>query len=306
MLTSVSDTIVSRCPGWRVESIEELGEGDSCSAYRVNGTWVFRFAKHAEASASLHREFLLLPRIARQFDVQIPSPQLFRADTPPTFIAYPLLPGPDLTQELYQACEESQRQRCAEQIAQFLRQMHTTDLAIARDCGIETTDYSAQHQELLRRAESHLFGKLTEEERGFVERASTGYATLAAGAAIGPVLLHGDFGPGHVLYDPDRAAITAIIDFGDMAIGDPAWDLVYIYEDYGLDLLRRVVPLYADGSTGLLLERMYRLYVLDAIEWTVRCAEKGSPCLEEAVTQVGHLMTSEGQHLTELFSACAR
>ncbi len=48
--------IQSQCPDWTIDSIELLGAGDFCIAYRVNETWVFRFAKHAEAKESLRRE----------------------------------------------------------------------------------------------------------------------------------------------------------------------------------------------------------------------------------------------------------
>ena len=39
------------------------------------------------------------------------------------------------------------------------------------------------------------------------------------------VLIHGDFSSEHVLLDLAEKKVTGIIDFGDAAIGDPAYDL---------------------------------------------------------------------------------
>ncbi len=304
-METVSEMIVSRCHGWVVESIESLGAGNFCSAYLVNHPWVFRFAKHDEAAASLLREFRLLPRLANRFDLRIPSPQLLSVDRPPAFMAYPMLPGPALTQERYLRSAESERQRCAGQLASFLIRMHATDLVTARECGIPVTDYPSRYDDLLARARKHLFVKLAERECAFVEHAVEKYLETLAAAEVRPVLLHGDLGPNHVLYDERCGSISGIIDFGDMTIGDPAWDLVYIYEDYGLDFLGRLFPLYHRGDASGLLERMYRLYVLDAIEWAVSCAEEVSPRLEEAVAQVGRLEANEEEQMNDLFCACA-
>src|SRR4051794_13218813 len=94
-------SIAERCPDWAVDSIAHLGDGDFCAAFLVNEAWVFRFAKHADAAASLRREWCLLPRIADQFDLRVPSPTLLNVDASPAFLVHPLLPGPILSKERY-------------------------------------------------------------------------------------------------------------------------------------------------------------------------------------------------------------
>ena len=39
-----------------------------------------------------------------------------------------------------------------------------------------------------------------------------------------PALIHGDFGPGNILYDASRRAISGVIDFSCAGLGDPATD----------------------------------------------------------------------------------
>ncbi|MGH8495165.1 MAG: phosphotransferase, partial [Gammaproteobacteria bacterium] len=160
---TVSDAtaiIARRCAGWCVESIEFLGEGDFCAGFLVNRDWVFRFAKHEKAAASLNREARLLPQIARQFDVMIPSPEFGGFEDTPAFIAYRALPGLALTQDRYLQLSESDRDRCAFQVGVFLRQMHATDLKLARSSGLEHADYAAHFDGLSKQVAQALWSKL--------------------------------------------------------------------------------------------------------------------------------------------------
>ena len=72
-------------------------------------------------------------------------------------------------------------------------------------------------------------------------------------------MLHGDLSPDHILADAGRAGLAGIIDWGDARLGDPAWDLVYIREDYGPDTLRAFLERYDPGGAPL-IERKVRIY----------------------------------------------
>ena len=291
-LAQATDLIRTRCPGWVVDSVATLGEGDFCAAFLVNQDWVFRFAKHQAAATSLLREACLLPRLAAQVDLRIPVPQLVKAERAPVFIAYPMLPGPMLTSAHYLRLGEPARDRCATQLARFLVQLHATDLRLARTCAIPMTDYRASYSVVLARARHSLLPKLAPRERTFVEETVAGYLASEAPTDFRPVLLHGDLSPDHVLYDPGAAILTGVIDFGDTAIGDPAWDFVYLYEDYGADMLGRVVRAYIGARFARprpLIERITRFVVLAGIAWAVTCAEGASDELDAAIAHLSDL-----------------
>ncbi|HEY7546411.1 MAG TPA: phosphotransferase, partial [Blastocatellia bacterium] len=133
-LAEATKAILRGCSQWTINSINHLGEGDFCSAYVVNYEWVFRFAKHEKARESLMRECCLLPRLANQIALQIPSPQIvsLEEDAEQPFIAYPFLPGPSLSQERYLSLNDASRDRCAEQVAHFLRQVHSVNTSLAQ------------------------------------------------------------------------------------------------------------------------------------------------------------------------------
>src|SRR5262249_406641 len=74
----------------------------------------------------------------------------------------------------------------------------------------------------------------------------------------GPVaLLHGEVSGDHLLHDPATGRLTGVIDFNGMIIGDPVRDLLYLYEDYGLQFLATLLDSYPMGDRQLLLARLH-------------------------------------------------
>jgi aminoglycoside 2''-phosphotransferase len=297
--------IGARCPGWAVQAIEPLGEGDSFTAFLVNRAWVFRFARDEAWAVNLRVEWCLLPRIAAAVELAVPAPQIASLAELPAFSAYPLLPGSFLTRDRYLALPEGARDRCAARVGRFLAQLHGFDLEVARGCGVGPEHDTRHFAALLARARARRqsLGPMGP----FVERTIGAWLAEPGMRAFQPVLLHGDVGPHHVLAaenDQGETAVTAVIDFGDLAIGDPAWDLVYIYEDYGLDFLARLVPAHGPGRWAALLERMYRFFVLDAIEWAVSSAAQGSDELDEALANLARIEADGDAPLEEIVSTC--
>lgn len=302
-LADVAMLVVERCPGWEVSSVELLGAGDFTTAYLVNGAWVFRFAKHERAAASLAREARLLPAVARQFDVAVPHPEVVSVRERPAFTAHRLLPWPALTKEEYLALSEEGRTRCAAAVAGFLVQLHATDVRLARACGVQTVDYNAREAGILTAARRHLFGNLRPSERSFVEDVVADRVQAPEPRAV---VLHGDLSPDHVLYDDASASVAGVIDFGDVAIGDPAWDFVYLYEDYGLDFLRRCLPAYSPPDVRSFLERVFRFHVLDLVEWAARCVVDEAPEREEAERELVRLRDESHDRREELLALARR
>lgn len=276
---AVADLLQRRHPSLDARAVEPLGEGDFCHAYTAGGAWVVRVARHAEAAAALKRESCLLPRVAARLELRIPRPAFhFPGEgDDPAFSVHALLPGPELTRERYLALPEADRDACARQVARFLDQLHRTEPTLAVACGIPREDYRARFTALLKRVRAELGGVLSAEGRAYAERAVSGY--LASGAATGfrPVLLHGDLSPDHVLYDEAEGRVTAVIDFGDMALGDPAWDLTYVYDDYGLDFLGRLMDGFGDREVDRkgLLRRGYRFHEMNVVAWVLECRDAG-------------------------------
>jgi aminoglycoside 2''-phosphotransferase len=294
--------ILDAYPDWKVKSVSFLGEGDSCAAYLVNNEWVFRFAKHDEAGLSLKREFCLLPQIAEQITLEIPHPQLGSFTNDATFVGYKFLPSNYLSPKIYRNLAETDRTRCAIQIAEFLDQLHSIDPGLAQNCGVEFYDEPGTYGNLSFEAEKYLFPLLEKAERNFITEVIDQYHISTH--IFQSVLLHADLSPDHVLFVEQTRSVSGIIDFGDMIIGDPAWDLLLIYEDYGLDFLSRVLPVLDKTDKTDLLQRLFQYSLLEMIEWAVRCKKNNQRSLKDALAEIGKMEKEKNARFDELMAVC--
>lgn len=254
-----------------------LGEGHFTAAWLANGAVVYRIAKHPAAASSLRREACLLPQLAPLLPLAVPRPRFYElARDPPVAIgAHDLLVGEPLTRAQFAALDRRHQDRCAAQIAQFLMAFHQSDLELARQCGVETRDHRSYYSDLAIRFEQHVVPHLADQaDCRYVRSVFERFLAEEAAHLDDGALLHGDLSAPHILWDRHSAAVTAIIDFGDMIIGDPASDLAGLYENYGPDFMRHLLRHMPNADLEALLRRVYRLYELAWIDWAVDIFEE--------------------------------
>jgi aminoglycoside 2''-phosphotransferase len=269
-----------------IQSVEALGEGDFCACYLVNCTHVVRLAKHAEASASLQREMLLLPHLAGRVGVPIPQIQGSgtRMDTGEQFVFYPLLPGTILEVEVLSSLERTCRSELVRQMAGFVTWLHGFPVEIARSCGLAEVDPRRYLPELMRRAGDTISHRLDAAVWRYYRWLAELYLDTPELHTYTPALLHGDLSPGHFLADLDRCVLTGVIDFGDCFIGDPHRDLIYLLEDYGQDVLDLFLTFYSPETKQQASRHVQVLQQLDNVEYCIAKLAEGDPqALEEAI-----------------------
>lgn len=253
-----------------------LGEGHFTAAWLVNRTVVYRFAKHEAAALSLRREACLLPQLAPHLPLKIPQPKYYEISLDPLVAigAHDLIAGKPLTRRRFAAFGGRRQDSCAARLAQFLMTLHQTDLDLARQCCIEVRDYRSHYADLAMRFEQHMARHAGEGGCRYIRAVFDGFLTKEAAELGRSALLHGDLSCPHILCDRPRGNVTAIIDFGDMVIADPASDLAGLYENYGAQFMRHLLRHMPCADVEARLRRIYRLYELGWIEWAVDIFEE--------------------------------
>jgi aminoglycoside phosphotransferase (APT) family kinase protein len=99
---------------------------------------------------------------------------------------------------------------------------------------------------------------------------------------------------GFPLAEAAAAGIVGIIDWGDLAIGDPDFDLLYLRQDYGEAFVRRLLGHYPHPEPARLL---HKLRVLDACDHlqTIVAAGRGAAgraATAEAAAALGEILAS--------------
>lgn len=70
-------------------------------------------------------------------------------------------------------------------------------------------------------------------------------AVLAVEPPDDAVLVHGDFGRTNLLWDADETRLTGVVDWSQVHLGDPAYDVASVAATYGWDL-----AVVVDEATG--------------------------------------------------------
>ena len=258
-------------PDLRAGELEPLGEGDFCFAYRAS-TLVVRVAKHARAAEALRKETCVLARIEGRLPLDMPRLEYRSPEGSPPFTLHREVVGTVLTRAAWASMPATVRGRTAERLAHFLRQLHA-GVDAGRACGLGRLDEAALAARLRLVAPAALATHLPPGVPDRLEAALAKRADEDAEPSL--ALLHGDVAPGHLLYDEPTGELTGVIDFGDVVLGPPARDFVYLYEDFGVELCKEVLEAYAGRRAGALLAEVRAWYLLEAIDWTLDCLAKG-------------------------------
>lgn len=248
--------------GLAASSISYLSEGWDSVACLVDERLVFRFPKRASVQRRLQREISLLPLLAARLPLPIPQ---FRyigqpdAHFPYIFVGYERLAGDSVMEwpdQIWQADWWQQP------LAAFVTALHAVPLEQARAQGVgnfslvgpllgivdEPPSWRAMIEDYHQQTRQRVYPLIDGAAQAALSQRFESFLADQRNFAFTSVLLHADLGEDHVLIDAAARRVTGVIDFGDMAIGDPA-----------LDVWPRLLPHYG-GQTDPGFERRHRFY----------------------------------------------
>lgn len=261
--SSAAKLLAGQFPG---EDLEPFGYGDFCLAFR-RGDQVIRIARHIEAAEALKREACILPKIAPLLTLPVPQPTYHAPQGAPPFTIHQEIVGELLTREAWEGMPASARAEAASDVATFLRTLHALPVEVGLKCGLAYLEVSKMARRLQKETATTIQRFLEHQVQHKLDQTLERWSSL--GERRPPALLHCDIGPGHLLYDPMTSRLTGVIDFGDLVIGDPARDFIYVYEDYGPILLQEVLTRYAGKDALKMTSEIRKWYLLEAISWTI-------------------------------------
>lgn len=184
----------------------DFAGGWDSRARLVDGRWVDRRPRRPDVVGQLLRETRLMPWLAPRLPLPVPVPEVLSDE--PLVVRHLLVPGEPL--------EHPEHAEHGRGLGLFLRALHDCPADEAARLGVPTAtpdeDLERFAAEVLPLLPAHLH--------------DAAHALLdAARAPTGGTLVHGDLGPEHVL--TADGALTGVIDFGDVHLGDPATDLAW-------------------------------------------------------------------------------
>jgi aminoglycoside 2''-phosphotransferase len=226
----------------------------------INDAFIFRFPRYPQAVSSLITEISLLKLLNGAVSLPIPNPIFSNVEAPQSgkaFIGYKIIPGEPLTREKLAAIPaDSTQQRLANQLATFLKELHTLTLDTLT-VPLPLEDGPQQWADLYAGIRQDLYRFMRPDAQAQVSQHFTHYLNDPRLHSFTPCLRHGDFGPGNILYDPQSQTVTGILDFSSLALGDPAADIAST-SCYGEPFLARFSTAYPEIESMLERARFYK------------------------------------------------
>ena len=207
----------SQYPQWAHLPLKTIpSSGTDNVLFRLGSEYVVRLPRIDWATESIHKEFEWVPKISRFLTIPISTP-LFKGDPE---LSYPWSWTVTRWNEGHTPNLEKEGEYAllANDLADFLNELHQIPLANGPTSrrGIPLTELDAD----TRKAIACLKGEID------VESVTSRWNQLSSAPSWSkdPVWVHGDFLPGNILVQNNR--LSAVIDFSDVGMGDPACDLV--------------------------------------------------------------------------------
>lgn len=240
---------------------------------------IFRFIKKQSDKKAFLREVKFLKDFSKISNIRVPEYTFLSKDG--SFGGYGMIKGEALTPQLYKKFSMKEQWKIIKELVKFINILHTIPLSKFKDYGFKEHKSLWEHEMREQRAwfkkefEKKVSDKLTAKESAYIRKFVTIY--YQSKHSFKPVFIHNDLSHDHVLLNRDKT-IAGIIDFGDIAIGDPASEFNGFF-DYDLKMPRQIYKLYEGPKDKTFLERaekrfMYRwIYLIYA--GLVRVKDKG-------------------------------
>ncbi|MFC6884898.1 MULTISPECIES: phosphotransferase [Actinomadura] len=266
-------------------ALRPLGEGFESVALLLEPpggpAHVLRFPRNEDGAEGIACETRLLPELAPRLPVPVPR-FAFTAPNPlgpGTFCCYPAVPGDSLRPEEWHARGLLDEPGPVRLIARVLDAVHAFPAERARELGVPLQEPREEYADSERLAREHVVPLLPRGEADALLAAFGAYLGDDANFPDEPVLIHGDVSLDHLLVTGTE--ITGLIDFGDVAVGDPDFDLAYLWQQAGPGLVRRVQEERGAPMTARLEAKLRFWALADPVEDVLHGMENDLPDLSE-------------------------
>ena len=230
-------------PELAVAPLREIERGFGSIVVETADGLIFRVPRHGRVTEAHARKLKLLSALGARVPVAVPQPEWQVEGGSPSLpfgaAGYRRLRGERLSPELVSGRGESP---LASEIADFLVALHGFPIEEARGLAVPEADRDGGEFEALRDAVLPLLREmLSRAEYEVVVAWTDSFLADEEVDRFSPLLRHGDLWYGNVLVDPQTRRLTAVLDWDNAAIGDPAWDLarqLHLGERFAAAVLR--------------------------------------------------------------------
>ncbi len=218
-----------------IKTVKVIDHGWSNLVFEVNGEWMFRFLQSDLGAKQLLVEQAFLPLLQPISPIVVPTIEYFGDD----FIGYKKINGVPFSRKKIESLSHEQRKIVTNQLGAFLSVLHSMTFThpnlVENPYGV--SDFWA---EAWAPVEPLLNERLCEKARTWF----TESIQKVAAVPFKKTVTHCDLGTHNILFDESTHTIAGVIDFGDIALFDPARDFNGFLRNFGAEFTAEVLKNY--------------------------------------------------------------
>ncbi|RYI27556.1 aminoglycoside phosphotransferase family protein [Bacillus infantis] len=231
----------------------------------INESLVFRFPKSEDVILKVEAEGKLLHLLKKKHPIlQLPDYEYLYQNQMLRCVRYDYLEGRmlgDISMDSFKNNQENARL-----LGDFLTKLHSIDPAEADTMNLKTLHTLEYWEALHSSVREEILPYLKDREKDLINRIFRDFLEEFPGYSIKKSIIHGDLTASNIIYSEKKGRISAVIDFTDAQLGDPAFDFAGIYWAYGENFTREVLSWYqTDESADALFKRVQSFYGLQPI-----------------------------------------
>ena len=231
--------IIEANHGILVHNIKFLGEGWINKAYIVNDEWVFRFSNTESGSQDLEKEIALLPELSEIITVKIPDNKFTgKQDNGFAYSGGSFIGGLEYDDLEFNRLNVSIKSHMAVDVAKFIDEVSSFPIEKALKLGVDLCDMDGDYTNMYIHVRDVVFPLLNKIEKDYITSEFNKYLNNENFKYV-PKLMHADLSLDHMRFHNQR--LTGVIDFGDLEVGDPDYEYIYLMDDCGIDFTRNVM-----------------------------------------------------------------
>lgn len=260
--------VMPHFPDLNYENVEVNREGLAHEVLIVERKRVFRFPLNDWAQRSLVHELRVLDLLRPIFPAPLPSYDFAAADV----ASYPYIAGRPFTRDVWLLQKPADQRRLAGEVGKMLQAMHAIRPGDAEadrhNIGPSlTVKTQAEWENRYEETRRILYPGLMSHAREWVDRLFGHLVGRPQFMGYESVLMNGDIGTYHLLFDEDKGEFSGVLDFGTAGWGDPACDVGCLIYQYGESFIRQLAAVYPEVAGMIDRARMWAAAL--ELEWAL-------------------------------------
>jgi aminoglycoside 2''-phosphotransferase len=239
-----------------------IGEGWMSKAYLINEVDILRIAKSDYASEDLFKESELMPYVNKALKVETPRIKILdKQENGKYFMLYKAIKGEFIDDDEFFKLPVVKIDRFIDDLVMILDDLNAVELPdqLKSSYTIDIREeYIEEYHEYRENAYKHLSSETTMK----LEKVLSEYLEDESNFCFEPKLIHADISFDHLVFD-DHYTLKGLIDFGDLMLTDPDREYMYIFEEFGIEITKKIMELRGNKNIEHSLRKVYFYLVTD-------------------------------------------